>query len=196
MKQLKTILGVIYPILIVLLLLSNCRGCKHSDNSQRSIEEPVDTARIGGEPADTARIGGEPADSASVVEQAQNTGQSGNLKITLLWNFQGDIDLHVTQPNGKTIYYKESKDASTGGFLDVDNRNGGNGSAENIFWENPPKGNYNVKLVYYKESQTTGIAESGTCSVVVFQQGKSPQTYQVEMNNVDETKNVVTINIQ
>ena len=94
MKQLKTILGVIYPILIILLLLSNCIGCKHNDNSQRRIEESVDTAMIGGEPVD----------SASVVEQAQHTGQSGNLKITLLWNFQGDIDLHVTQPNGKTIY--------------------------------------------------------------------------------------------
>lgn len=186
MKQLKVILGIIYPILIILLLLSNCRGSKHNNNAQRSTEEPVDTPSIIGEPID----------SASVVEQAQHTGQSGNLKITLLWNFHGDIDLHVTQPNGKTIYYKEVKDTSTGGFLDIDNRNGGNGSAENIFWENPPKGNYHVKLVYYKESQTTGIAESGTCSVVIFQQGKSPQTYQVEMNNVNETKNVVTVNIQ
>ena len=186
MKQLKTILGVVYPILIILLLLSNCKGCKHNDDSQRGIEEPVDASRIGRDPID----------STCVVEQAQHTGQSGNLKITLLWNFQGDIDLHVTQPNGKTIYYKESKDTATGGFLDVDNRNGGNGSAENIFWENPPKGNYHVKIVYYKESQTTGIAESGTCSVVIFQKGKSPQTYQVEMNNVDDTKNVVTVNIQ
>ena len=43
MKQLKTILGLVYPILIILLLLSNCRGCKHNDESQRSIKEPVDT---------------------------------------------------------------------------------------------------------------------------------------------------------
>ena len=74
MKQLKTILGVIYPILIILLLLSNCRGCKHNDSSQRGIEEPVDTARIGEEPVD----------NGSVVEQAQQTGKSGNLKITFL----------------------------------------------------------------------------------------------------------------
>ena len=176
MKQLKTILVIIYPVLIVLLLLSNCRGCNDNNESQRRIYEPIDTARV--------------------VEQAQHTGQSGNLKITLLWNFQGDIDLHVTQPNGNTIYYSESKDASTGGFLDVDNVNGGNGSAENVFWENPPQGEYQVKLVYYQESRSTGVAESGICSVVIFQQGKSPQTYQVEMNNIKETKNVTTLNIQ
>ena len=185
MKQLKTILGFVYPFLIILLLLSNCRGCKQNI-SQRRGDYPVDSIR-------TAR---EPVDSVSVVEQAQNTGQTGNLKITLLWNFQGDIDLHVTQPNGKTIYYKNAKDTSTGGSLEVENRKGGWGSAENIFWEIPPKGKYRVKLVYYKESQSTGIAESGTCSVVVFQQGKSPKTYNVVMNSVKETKNVVTINIQ
>lgn len=176
MKQLKIILGAIYPILIILLLLSNCRGRGRDGEAGQHI--------------------GEPADSASVVEQARSTGKSGNLKVTLLWNFQGDIDLHVTQPNGKTIYYNDSKDTATGGFLDVDNTKGGNGSAENIFWENPPKGEYNVTLVYYQESQATGNAESGICSVVVFQQGKSPQTYRVEMNRVKEEKNVVTVNIR
>lgn len=28
-------------------------------------------------------------------------GQSGTLKVTLLWNFQGDIDLHVNNLMGK-----------------------------------------------------------------------------------------------
>ena len=184
MKQLKTILGIIYPIIIMLLLLSNCRGCKHN-SSQGGAEELVDTSKVARNRTDTA----------GVTEKAKQIGHSGNLKITLLWNFQGDIDLHVTQPNGKTIYYQKSKDTSTGGFLDVDNRNGGDGSAENIYWENPPKGEYQVKLVYYSASQITNIAGYGICSVVVFQQGKSPQTYQVEMNHVNETKNIVTVNI-
>lgn len=189
MKQLKIILGVIYPILIILLLLSNCRGCRRDGEVGQRIGEPTDTARVDKEH-------NESADSASVVEQARSTGKSGNLKVTLLWNFQGDIDLHVTQPNGKTIYYNDSKDTATGGFLDVDNTKGGNSSAENIFWENPPRGEYNVKLVYYQESQATGNAESGICSVVVFQQGRSPQTYRVEMNRVKEEKNVVTVNVR
>jgi len=186
MKQLKVILGIIYPILIILLCLSNCKGCKNSRETSGSTEDPIDTTRVVEEPVDTA----------SVVEQAQHTGQSGNLKVTLLWNFQGDIDLHVTQPNGKTIYYKESKDLSTGGFLDVDNRDGGNGSAENIFWANPPKGKYRVSLVYYQASHKTNVGESGICSIVVFQEGKDPKTYQVEMNRIEESKDVVELNIE
>ena len=189
MKRLKVILGIIYPILIILLLLSNCRGCKdNNEATQEPIEVPNDTTIT--EPRDNT----EPIDT--IVRQAQETGQSGNLKITLLWDFQADIDLHVIQPNGKKIYYKEREDSSTGGFLDVDNRTGGNGSAENIFWDNPPKGTYTVSLVYFHASTSTNIAESGICSVVIFQEGKSPQKYQVEMHTVKESKEVVKINIQ
>ena len=177
MRYLKIILGCIYPVLIILLLLSGYKSCNR--NPERAREEKKETT-----------------EEPDAVEKAQRTGRSGNLKITLLWNFQGDIDLHVTQPNGKTIYYEKTKDGSTGGFLDVDNREGGNGAAENIFWENPPKGEYQVSLVYYQPSETTNNAESGMCTVVVFQQGKSPQTYQVEMNHINEKKNIVKLNIQ
>lgn len=137
-----------------------------------------------------------PIDSADAVERAKQIGQSGNLQVTLLWDFQGDIDLHVTQPNGNTINYKESKDVSTGGFLDVDNTNGGSGSVENIFWANPPKGKYKVSLVYYQASQKTNAGESGTCTVIVFQEGKRSQIYQVEMTKVKESKDVVELFIE
>ena len=186
MKILKTILGIIYPILILLLLLTNCKGCKYYGDYLGKKNEPINTSRGTDKPVD----------SASVVERAQHIGRSGDLKITLLWNFQGDIDLHVTQPNGNTIYYDNPKDVSTGGFLDVDDVNGGNGSAENIYWKSPMKGVHQVKLVYYQSSRLSGLAEAGTCSVVIFRQGKSPQTYQVKMNKVDEIKNVVALNIQ
>ena len=178
MKQLKTILGAVYPILIILLLLSNCRGGRK-------------TGAAGGD-----GTVGEPMDSARAVRTAEETGNSGNLKITLLWDFQGDIDLLVVQPNGKTISFQDKTDASTGGALDVDNLKGGHGSAENMVWENPPEGAYYVSLNYYQPSVESKLAESGVCTVVVMQQGKSPQTYQVEMNRVKETKDVVTINIQ
>ena len=118
MKVLKTILIIIYPILVILLLLSNLKSCNVSrtNNLGNRIEEPIDTAEV--------------------VKHAEMIGQSGTLKVTLLWNFQGDIDLHVKQPNGKEIYFNAKEDANTGGFLDVDNVNGGNGSAENILEKN------------------------------------------------------------
>lgn len=83
-------------------------------------EEQVDT--------DTAQV-----DTAQAVREARNTGQTGNLKVTLLWDFYGDIDLHVMQPNGIVINFSNPQDAATGGALDVDNRQGGKGAAENIF---------------------------------------------------------------
>lgn len=186
MKILRTILISLYPILIILLLLLNFKGCKEheSDATAQGSQNQQDVS-----PDQTA-------DTTSVVQQARQTGKSGNLKVTLLWNFQGDIDLHVKQPGGKVINYREPQDTSTGGYLDVDNRNGGNGSAENIYWENPPKGQYLVSLNYFQSSRATGIADSGVCTVVVFQHGKSPQTYQVEMTSVRENIRVVLINIK
>lgn len=179
MKTLKFILGSIYPILIILLLLANIKACQKNEPIVRP-EQPVV----------------EPVDTTNVVRQAEQTGKSGNLKVTLLWNFEGDIDLHVLQPNGKEIYYDRKTDESTGGALDVDNQDGGYGSAENIYWEEPPKGEYTVFLVYYKESKSTGVAGSGTCKIVVFQEGKEPQTYTSNLSRVKESKNVVKIRIQ
>lgn len=186
MKILKAILISLYPILIILLLLFNFKGCKENNAGA--------TAQGSQNQQDVSPT--ENTDTTSVVQQARQTGKSGNLKVTLLWNFQGDIDLHIKQPSGKVINYREPQDTSSGGYLDVDNRNGGNGSAENIYWENPPKGQYQVSLNYFQSSRETNIADNGICSVVVFQQGKAPQTYQVEMTAVGDERNIVTIDIK
>ena len=185
MKSLKFIFGLIYPILIILLLanLKNCSTLTPNLAEIPALSKPV-------------RPRPEPMDSMDVVRQAERTGNNGALKVTLLWDFQGDIDLHIKQPNGKEIYFQNPKDSSTGGFLDVDNQNGGNGAAENIYWENPQKGEYTVSLVYYQASRSTSIAESGTCTIVVFRQGNEPQTYEVEMEHVTDRKNVVKIDLE
>lgn len=178
MKKLKTILCSIYPILIILLLLANAKGCapRPSENVPTQTDEPLDTA--------------------DAVREAERVGQNGALKVTLLWNFDGDIDLHVRQPNGEEIYYGNKEDESTGGELDVDNQRGGSGSAENIYWPEPPNGEYSIYLVYYAASKSTGYAGSGTCTVVVFQEGKTPQTYKAEMSSINETKAITKILIR
>lgn len=178
MKTLKTVLFSTYALLAILLLINyNTNKTEASTRSSDTlIEEPVDTA--------------------DVVRTAEKVGNNGALKVTLLWNFEGDIDLHVKQPNNKEIYYDHKNDASTGGALDVDNQNGGNGSAENIYWARPPKGEYTIQLVYYQQSKSTGVVGSGICKVVVFQEGKAPQTYTTEMSEVKETKTIIKIKIQ
>lgn len=178
MKTLKTVLFSTYTLLAILLLINyNTNKTEASTRSSDTLTE-------------------EPVDTADVVRTAEKVGNNGALKVTLLWNFEGDIDLHVKQPNNKEIYYDHKNDASTGGALDVDNQNGGNGSAENIYWARPPKGEYTIQLVYYQQSKSTGVVGSGICKVVVFQEGKAPQTYTTEMSEVKETKTIIKIKIQ
>ena len=189
MKYLKSILFSVYVILIILLLLNNCNGCQnHVTNSGGTqmispIMQPIDSAIV------------EPVDSVEdeTIERADTIGHDGKLKITLLWDFPADIDLHVEQPNGFEIYYKNEhkKDSQTGGFLDVDNQTGGRGSAENIYWENPPQGEYVVSLVYYK--QQTGGEEGGICTVVVKREiNGHPQTesYRTNMHIANKEEKV------
>ena len=178
MKTLKTVLFSTYALLAILLLINyNTNKTEASTRSSDTLTE-------------------EPVDTADVVRTAEKVGNNGALKVTLLWNFEGDIDLHVKQPNNKEIYYDHKNDVSTGGSLDVDNQNGGNGSAENIYWARPPKGEYTIQLVYYQQSKSTGVVGSGICKVVVFQEGKAPQTYTTEMSEVNETKTIIKIKIQ
>lgn len=134
-------------------------------------------------------------ESDNAVSEANKIGNTGDLKITLLWNFQGDIDLHVIEPNGVELFYASKRDPYTGGFLDVDNRIGGMNSAENIYWENPPKGRYKVFLVYFQPSEINNIAEQGNCTVVIQQKGKPAKSYTVAMSHVNEKRNVTTIEV-
>lgn len=169
MKALKIILGTVYIVLLLLLLLF-AKGCC---GNMTTAEVPIDTN--------------------NVVRQAELIGQNGALKVTLMWNFDGDIDLHVMQPNGNEIYYDKNEDVSTGGYLDVDDVNGGNGSAENIYWKNPLKGKYKVSLVYYQPSRANNKAGTGICTVVIFEEGKESRKYEVHMSKVKEKKYITSI---
>lgn len=175
MKAMRIVLVLTYVVLVFLLLLgllfNACRSCSLPDlpNIEGGNDEP-------------------PAEE-EVIDEALNVGQDGQLKVTLLWNFNADIDLHVIEPNGNEIYFNHKR-SSTGGYLDVDNVDGGRGSAENIFWENPPTGNYKVQLVYY--SKGNQAPTSGTCKVVVFNKDQEPQVYTVQMNE-SQRRDVVDV---
>ena len=167
MKGIKIFLWSIYIVLIILILLSLIRCNK--DSEPQLVEDPES------------------------VEQAQEIGGSGGLKITLLWDFEADIDLHVTEPNGFTIYFSNDNDPETGGELDHDNTEGGIGSAENIFWTNPPSGTYEVNIHYYQKK--TLIARSGECTVVIFREGRSPEVRKVRMTHKGQFEHIATFTI-
>jgi Ca-activated chloride channel family protein len=66
---------------------------------------------------------------------ARAGAQSGDIRVSLLWNNRNDLDLHVVTPRQEEIFYGHTRDAA-GGFLDVDmNVNGETVKpVENIFW--------------------------------------------------------------
>jgi uncharacterized protein YfaP (DUF2135 family) len=77
----------------------------------------------------------------------------GNLGFKLTWDIEGDVDLVVVSPTGKTISYLElGPSADTDyGALDVDSFDRG---PENIFWDDhytPPSGTYHVFVWNYQE---------------------------------------------
>ena len=84
-------------------------------------------------------------------------GEAGDLRMNLQWNTIDDLDILVTDPCGNTIWALELSHTCRGGTgrLDIDaNTNRYPPSTyktnpqENIYWKNPTKGNYTVKVEY------------------------------------------------
>ena len=78
----------------------------------------------------------------------------GDVKFTLSWNTDVDLDLYVAEPNGEIIWYG-NRVSVTGGQLDVDNTTGY--GPENIFWPTvkAPTGTYTVWVEMYSGNKPT-----------------------------------------
>jgi hypothetical protein len=99
-------------------------------------------------------------DSCDDIDPAAGTDGlslgSGDVQATLRWDNNDDMDLHVIDPAGDEIYYRNTS-VDSGGQLDHDNIPGcdapevGNGNAENIFWPSgdAPAGSYTVFVHEY-----------------------------------------------
>lgn len=167
MKFLCTVLASVYIVLLAIILLQGCENTTPEPEPVVSNEEDI-------------------------IEAAYDVGGEGELKVTLMWNFAADMDLHVVQPNGTEIYFEHSRDERTGCFLDVDNIEGGPGSAENIFWENPMEGEYSVVIHVFSDSNN--CVHEGPCRVVVFNGNNEPQTFTIQMTHQGQREHVTTFN--
>lgn len=188
MKALKIILGAVYVVLIILLFLFSCKGC-HKEEPAKEEEEVTDTIQPQ-EPEPDPEPEPQPADQ-EIIDEADSHGEKGDLKITLLWDYQADMDLHVIEPDGTHIYFNHARSIS-GGYLDVDNTHGGPGAGENIYWDNPPSGIYQVYVHYYSAS---GPVPS-ECKVVVQQRGREPVVYPVQFTAPRQEQGVVRVTVE
>lgn len=101
----------------------------------------------------------------SIKEQVKAAGGKveGELRVSLSWFNYDDLDLHVREPNGNTIWFREKMNPITGGHLDVD-MNAGSGTTrkpvENIIWTNKSRmleGRYRVMVNNFAKRENTNI---------------------------------------
>lgn len=190
MKFLKTFLILTYVVVLALLLLNRCH--KHHQPEQTPKTETED---------ETIRNDNNnvvPEEPSRDMEQRANQIEGkGDLEITLLWDFSGDIDLHAIQPNGNEISYTNKRDNSTTGHFviptnnsgETDNIRGGQGSYEKIYWENPPHGTYTIYVDYFSEQ------ESGDCTVIVQKKDSPSLSYKYYAERKGEVGRF-TINVE
>jgi hypothetical protein len=95
-------------------------------------------------------------------------GQSGRLQIILAWDDRNDLDLHVVCPNGEEIAYNNKR--AGGGELDVDAA-GVDAPVENIRFEAPAPGRYQIFVVFYGPSG----AHQSPFRVTIRRQGQRDQ---------------------
>lgn len=116
---------------------------------------------------------------------------TGPIQVTIDWDFPGDIDLHVIQPDGQEIYFANSRARGRhGGHLDHDEIEGGRGSAENVYWSNPATGRYIVKVKYYSVNEDA--PNGGNVLVTVKLNGEQTR-YNVNMTTQNQEVEVAAI---
>jgi uncharacterized protein YfaP (DUF2135 family) len=86
---------------------------------------------------------------------------TGDVQVTLSWDADSDVDLHVVDPAGEEIYYAHRRSAS-GGELDLDSNAGcaiDGVRNENITWPigRAPRGQYTVRVDYW---DSCGVART------------------------------------
>jgi hypothetical protein len=80
---------------------------------------------------------------------------SGDVQVSISWDTETDVDLHVIDPYNCEMYFAH-KTCESGGELDLDSNPGCNLdhiNNENVFWSRgaAPKGEYIVRVDFYKD---------------------------------------------
>ena len=82
---------------------------------------------------------------------------TGGVQVTLTWDADSDVDLHVVEPGGDVVYWNNSVSTS-GGTLDLDSNAGCRIDGirnENITWPTgaAPRGTYTVRVNYWDDCE-------------------------------------------
>lgn len=112
--------------------------------------------------------------AAEVATDVVTVG-TGVVQVSISWDTNADVDLHVVEPSGEEIYFAD-RTSATGGELDLDSNVGcvAGPQNENITWnDSAPSGTYTVRVVYFSDC---GHANTNYV-VTVRREGYAVQTY-------------------
>jgi hypothetical protein len=104
--------------------------------------------------------------------------KTGDVQVSISWDVDNDVDLHVVDPNGFEIYYGEEV-SPEGGELDLDSNAGCSPidgvNNENVVWPigKAPPGMYTVRVDNYDNCTSMAV----NYVVTVQKKGETPQTF-------------------
>jgi hypothetical protein len=103
---------------------------------------------------------------------------TGPVQVSVSWNTESDVDLHLVEPGEEEIYYG-NRESESGAILDLDSNAGcaiDGTRNENIFWptDSPPRGTYTIRVDNWDACEVTGTT---TFVVTVRVTGRSPVTF-------------------
>jgi hypothetical protein len=85
---------------------------------------------------------------------------TGDVQVSVSWDAESDVDLHVIDPTGDEVYYGRQL-VTSGGSLDLDSNAGcaiDGVKNENITWESAPRGSYMVRLDYFDSCEMSATS--------------------------------------
>ena len=121
-------------------------------------------------------------------ERARQGAGDGKITISLMWDSEDDLDLHIFTPDESELWW--GNPSAQGGTFDIDANREGNMKEhplENAYFPNPVSGEYWV-YVYNYEDRTPGKSTNWTVRVQV---GDEEQIYSGTITNQEETIEVL-----
>jgi len=98
-----------------------------------------------------------PVGPFAALDTTAITVGTGDIQVSLSWDVDSDVDLHVVDPSGEEIYYAHRQSASNG-TLDLDSNAAcdlDHKRNENVTWPTgrAPRGTYTVRVDYWNNCQ-------------------------------------------